>query len=86
MTTDADGIVRQITEIVATELSLPAGSLAPDTELRGLEGADSVRLLRVVAKVERLWDIELDDEDVFAVSSVADLAKVVGAAREVRAA
>jgi acyl carrier protein len=85
VTTNAD-IVRQITEIVAAELSVPADSLAPDTDLRGLEGADSVRLLRVVAKVERIWDVELDDADVFGVSSIADLTKVVGEALEVRAA
>jgi acyl carrier protein len=81
-----DTLVGEITEIVADELGVPAGSLAPSTDLRGLEGADSVRLLRVVAKIERRFDVELEDEDVFGVSSVADLATVVGAVLEVRAA
>ncbi len=86
MITDTDGIVRQITEIVATELSVPAEALTPDTDLRGIEGADSVRLLRVVAKVEQTWDVELDDDDVFGVSSIAALSAVVGNALRVRAA
>ncbi|CAO5253059.1 acyl carrier protein [Frankia sp. AgKG'84/4] len=86
MTTDPDGVVRQITEIVATELSVPAEALTPDTDLRGIEGADSVRLLRVVAKVEQTWDVELDDDEVFGVSSIAALSAVVGNALRVRAA
>ncbi|EIV91646.1 acyl carrier protein [Frankia sp. QA3] len=86
MTTAADGILRQITEIVARELAVPAESLAADTDLRAVEGADSVRLLRVVAKVEQTWDVELDDSDVFTVSSVAELAAVVREALQVKAA
>ncbi|MCK9897106.1 acyl carrier protein [Frankia sp. AgB32] len=86
MSTEADGIVRQITEIVAVELGVPVDVLMPDTDLRGIEGADSVRLLRVVAKVEQTWDVELDDDDVFGVSSIAALSTVVGNALQVRAA
>ncbi|MCM3882736.1 acyl carrier protein [Frankia sp. R82] len=86
MSIDADGIVRQITEIVAAELGVTVDSLVPDTDLRGIEGADSVRLLRVVAKVEQTWDVELEDDEVFGVSSIADLAKVVTAALQVQAA
>jgi acyl carrier protein len=86
VTIDADGLVRQITEIVTAELGGPADALAPETDLRGLAGVDSVRLLRVVAKVERTWDIELDDADVFGVSSIADLSTVVGQTLRARAA
>ncbi|CAO5151721.1 acyl carrier protein [Frankia sp. AiPs1] len=86
MSIDADGIIRSITEIVAAELGVATDTLVPDTDLRGIEGADSVRLLRVVAKVEQTWDIELEDDEVFGVSSIADLSKVVTAALQVRAA
>ncbi|SNQ47195.1 Acyl carrier protein [Frankia canadensis] len=85
MSTEPDDIVARITEIVAAELGVPAEGLAPETDLRGIEGADSVRLLRVVAKVEQVWDVELDDADVFGVSSVADLSAVVASALQVKA-
>ncbi|MCK9876827.1 acyl carrier protein [Frankia sp. AgPm24] len=86
MSIDVDGVVRQITEIVATELGVAVDILTPDTDLRAIEGADSVRLLRVVAKVEQTWDVELEDDEVFGVASIADLAKVVTAALRVQAA
>lgn len=85
MTTEHNDIVHRITEIVATELGVAADTLAPDTDLRGIEGADSVRLLRVVARVEQTWDVELDDADVFGVASIADLSTVVGDALRVKA-
>jgi acyl carrier protein len=81
-----EDVVRPITEIVAAELGVAVDALAPDTDLRGIEGADSVRLLRVVAKVEQVWDVELDDADVFGVASIADLSKVVLEALRVKAA
>jgi acyl carrier protein len=76
-TVTQDQIVSTLTGIVATELGVPAADVRPDTDLRALEGADSVKVLRVVAKIEREYDVELEDEDVFAVSSVGEVAGVV---------
>lgn len=36
-----------------------------------------MRVLRIIARIERTYDIELEDEDVFAVSTLAELADVV---------
>ncbi|MBX6390361.1 MAG: acyl carrier protein [Frankia sp.] len=79
-------IVATVTEIVARELGIPADSLAADTDLRAVEGADSVKVLRMIARIERMYDVELDDEDVFTVSTVNDVAGVVQAALGVTAA
>ena len=72
-----DGITAAVTAIAAAELSLPAASLRPDTDLRAIEGMDSVKVLRMVAKIEQAYDIELDDEVVFGLSSIAGTADAV---------
>lgn len=70
-------ITATLTDIVATELGVPSTSVGSDTNLRAMEGADSVKVLRVIAKIERRYDVELEDEDVFSVSSVGEVAEVV---------
>ena len=72
-----DGITTAVTAIAAAELGLPAASLRPDTDLRAIEGMDSVKVLRMVAKIEQAYDIELDDEVVFGLSSIAGTANAV---------
>jgi acyl carrier protein len=77
MTATRDQIIATATDLVLKELGLPPGAVTPDTDLRTLEGADSVKTLRVISKVEREFDVELEDEDVFGVASVSDLATVI---------
>ena len=72
-----DDITRTITGIAAAELGVPAAELDPEADLRAIEGIDSVKVLRMVARIERAYDIELDDEDVFGIASVAGTAQVV---------
>lgn len=66
-------IVAVITEHLAAELNTSASEIGGDDVLKNLPGADSLRLLRVVSKLERHWDIELSDEAVFAAATVDDL-------------
>ncbi len=73
----ADGIVATVTAIAAAELGLPAADLRPDTDLRAIEGMDSVKVLRMIAKIEQAYDIELDDEVVFGLSSIDGTAGAV---------
>jgi acyl carrier protein len=72
-----DDITRTVTEIAAAEIGIPAANLEPDADLRAMEGIDSVKVLRMIAKIERAYDIELDDEDVFGIATVAGTAIVV---------
>ncbi|MGK8504664.1 acyl carrier protein [Nocardia asiatica] len=76
----ADDILRTVTDIAAAETGIPAADLRPDLDLRGMAGVDSVRVLRMVAKIERAYDIELEDQDVFGLSSLHDVVTVVSKA------
>ncbi|SDD10729.1 acyl carrier protein [Actinokineospora iranica] len=79
-TTSLDSITEitaAVTEIAAAETGVPAADLTPDTDLRAVEGVDSVKVLRMIAKIERRYDIELEDEDVFGVATVGEVAVVV---------
>jgi acyl carrier protein len=62
---------------VCTELKLPLSRVSNTTNLRELPGMDSVRVLRIIAKIERAHDVELDDEIVFGVGTVEDIAAAI---------
>jgi acyl carrier protein len=78
--TTASEITETVTEIAAAELGVPAAGLAPDTDLRAIEGIDSVKVLRMIARIERKYDVELSDEDVFALTTIDGTAAAVTAA------
>ncbi|WP_282782096.1 acyl carrier protein [Nocardia sp. CC201C] len=80
MTTSTDDILRTVTEIAAAETGLAESALLPDADLRGMAGVDSVRVLRMIARIERTYDIELDDQDVFGTATLADVVAVVAEA------
>jgi acyl carrier protein len=78
--TTATGITASVIGIVAGELGVHPAELHPDSDLRAVEGADSIKVLRIIAKIEQRYDVELEDEDVFGVSTVEQVAGVVAAA------
>jgi acyl carrier protein len=78
-------IVTTVTQIAAAELGVSAASLCPDADLKAIEGMDSVKVLRMVAKIEHAYDIELEDEVVFGVSTIAGTAAAVRQALEEQA-
>jgi acyl carrier protein len=75
-----DQITERITEIAAEVVGVPAAELTLDGDLRDVTGIDSVKVLRMIAKIEHQYDIELEDDAVFGVRSIADVAKVVAEA------
>lgn len=74
-------IISGVTEIVARELGISAEELDPTTDLRMIQGADSVKLLRMIAKIEREYDVELEDEDVFGVTCIDEITKIINGMR-----
>ncbi len=80
MTTATTEITTSVIEIVADVLGADPADLRRETDLRTVEGADSIKVLRIIAKIEQRYDVELDDEDVFGVSTVEQVATVVAAA------
>ena len=78
MTTNTpDEILRTITAIAVAETGIAEAELRPDVDLRAMAGVDSVRVLRMVAKIERAYDIELEDEAVFSMATLDDVVAVV---------
>ena len=76
-TVSREDIEAQVTSIAAQETGIPVDELTPELDLRKIEGVDSVKVLRMVARIERDYDIELSDEQVFAFTSVADVVDAV---------
>jgi acyl carrier protein len=65
------------TSYLAAELKIPESGIGAADVLRELPGADSMRMLRVVSKLERHWDVEFDDDAIFAVKTVDELVTLV---------
>lgn len=66
-----------VTGFVAEELGIDAHELTDDTVLKELPGADSVRLLRIVSKLERQCEVEFDDDDIFRSATLGELVTMV---------
>ena len=81
MSEAADVVLKSVREGLAAELRLPVDEIGPESKLDNLPNADSVRLLRVVAKLENQYDVEFEDDDVRDASTVSDLVGLVVAAR-----
>jgi acyl carrier protein len=75
--TTGEQVASVVAEYLATELKISTAEIAGDDVLRDLPGADSMKMLRVVSKLERKWDVEFDDEAIFAVKTVDELVALV---------
>ncbi|GAA1013163.1 hypothetical protein Aple_016740 [Acrocarpospora pleiomorpha] len=64
-------------EFIAAELKISAAELNGADVLKELPGADSLKLLRVVSKLERRWDVEFDDEAIFGARTIDELVILV---------
>lgn len=77
MTSDTNDIEQTISRLVSEELKLPMAELQADTNLRELPGVESIRVLRIIARLERTYDVELEDELVFRVQTLGQLADAI---------
>ncbi|WP_051856728.1 acyl carrier protein [Streptomyces sp. NRRL B-1347] len=64
------------------ELPHIKGDIGPEEHLDLLPGADSVRLMRVVANLERTYGVELEDEEIRAAETVGELTGLLRSAIE----
>jgi acyl carrier protein len=60
-----DEVAAIVRELLGQELKIVPADIADDAVLKELPGADSVRLVRVVSRLERRWDREFEDDRVF---------------------
>jgi acyl carrier protein len=72
-----DEVVQVVRGCLASELRIDTSELPDDATLRDLPGADSMHLLRIVASLERHWNIEFDDEEVFGARTVDELVGII---------
>lgn len=70
-------VATTVTEIVAAELGRNAADMRSDTDLRAVEGADSIKVLRMVAKIEQAYGIELEDDEIFGLTTIDEVVTVV---------
>jgi len=80
MTTEStprEQIAAVTAECLATALKIPVAQISETDVLKELPGADSMKLLVVVSKLERHWDVEFDDQAIFAARTVNELIALV---------
>src|SRR3978361_470360 len=63
------GLLRQI---VSDVLRVPGASVTADSALPALPSVESIKWLRIAGKVERRFDIELDNEALFRRGTLGD--------------
>jgi acyl carrier protein len=66
-------VVGAIRSIVSDILNVPADKIAIDSKVADLAHVESIKLLRIAGKIERRFDVELDDESIFRNGTVGDL-------------
>jgi acyl carrier protein len=66
-----------IAKIICDTLQISPATLAATQNLRQLEKVDSINLVRVMARIEDHFDIELEDDLVFEVTTLDELVAAV---------
>ena len=68
---------RDICDVAQVKDVVYASTRVPGLRDSIVEGADSVKVLRSVAKIEQRYDIELEDDDVFGLKRIDDVVNVI---------
>ena len=72
----SDDLQRSVLAIVADVAEVPVETIAPDALLADLD-IDSLRALRIVAEVERRWNIVIGEAEIGAIRSMRDILVLV---------
>lgn len=70
-------IRQELRELISAHLKLAGDAVGDDTDLRTLEGVESITILESVLAIENRFGVELADEVIFSCSTVSDLAEAV---------
>ncbi|MEX3100034.1 acyl carrier protein [Streptomyces sp. V2] len=76
----------EIYATIAAELEIDAGGLSDDQHFRSLPNFDSMRVLQIIVRTERAYDIEIDDEATFKTQTIGDFITLVDGLRRQREA
>jgi acyl carrier protein len=66
-----------VAAMIARELKIEQVQLTPTLDLRSIAGIESIKVLRIISKVEQQYDVELEDEAVFRVNTIQDIVDAV---------
>jgi acyl carrier protein len=73
-------VTHSVAEVISGALDIPRAEIDLNVDLRNVEGVDSVKVLRIIARIEREYDVELTDEQVFSLKSGHDVVAAVAQA------
>lgn len=66
-------MLKKIIEIIAARLSLDIDDVTLDSDVTGDLGADSLDIVQITDDIEKCFGVEVSDEDVMSVKTVADI-------------
>ncbi len=78
---DRSDIFEKIADIAADVLGIDAGEVTEETTFDDLD-ADSLDRLQLVTAIEDEFGLEIDDETLLSLNSVADAIEAIAAAKE----
>jgi acyl carrier protein len=61
-----------VRKVIALVAKVPVEQVALDSPVSGLQNVDSIVLLEIIARVETLLEIDIDEEALFNLSTVRD--------------
>ena len=73
----SDLVNQAIKDVLQKEFSIAPETVTPELVLRDIPGIESLRILRMVVRLEKALGIELPDERIFDVVTAGDLAHVL---------
>ena len=75
-----DSLEIRVRNILAEQLGVDLAEVTPDARILDDLGADSLDVVEMVMSLEQAFDIEMPDEDVEAMRTIADLERFVASA------
>jgi acyl carrier protein len=72
-------------QIVSDVLNVPSEQITMDAKISNLAHVESIKLLRIAGKIERRFDVELDDESIFKNGTFGDIVNEVVELRKIAA-
>ena len=76
-TNEARDLYKFIAGTIAQELQIAEEELTPTLDLRAIVGVESIKVLRIISRVEQKYDVELEDATVFRVNTIQDIVDAV---------
>lgn len=73
----AKDIEFEIRNILSQELGLPIEAVEVDVNFREMPGIESIKLYRAFARVERQYSVQLGEESMFLIGTIAELATLI---------